>query len=167
MSTQNLFGINLGLEAVKFNLQVDANLDGKIRNLLTRMNSISDSYNDVNTLSNVLLTNFDLKTNLDNKDGVTSIDFEGSEFQILIDRLYDKEILTEVNGRRIYKFETKQEIERFKTLLEGIQNKLKNEGQEPSLLIQPLLNLLDLMNRIAKSCIEQQEKLEEATQRIR
>lgn len=147
--------INPAWEALQFNAKVSNHLDSKVRDLLERMNRVSKQYDDVTALSN----EFNLRTNFD-KDGVTFIDFTGTEFQEILDRLYDSGVLEKsTSGSRIYKFETKKEIEMFKAKLEGKANQLKNKNQEPVLLIQPLLNLLEQMNKIAKSCSDSQEKL--------
>jgi len=150
--------IHPALDALRFNEKVNDHLDGKVRKLLERMDTISKQFDDVTALSN----EFNLRTNFDEK-GVTFIDFTNTEFQELIDRLYDSGVLKEENGQRKYKFETKKEIEMFKAKLDGIANQLKNKNQEPLILIQPLLNLLELMNRIGKTILELDEKLKEKT----
>jgi hypothetical protein len=151
----NTLNINPAYEVLKFNAAVDTHLDKKVRNLLDRMNRISDQYNDVIALSN----EFNLRTNFDDKK-VSFIDFEGSEFKEILDKLYDKGIL---EGERKYKFETKKEIDIFKAKLDGKAAQLKNKNQEPLLLIQPLLNLLEQMNKIAQRCADLDEKLKEKT----
>ena len=72
-----------------------------------------------------------------------------------------------MTGQKVYKFETKNEVEAFRARLEGIQTELKNKNQEPLLLIQPILNLLELMNRIAKTFADLDEKLKEKANNIR
>lgn len=150
--------LNPAFEILKFNTQVDAHLDTKVRNLLDRMHTISEQYNDALALAN----EFNIRANFDEK-GANFIDFEGSEFQEFIDKLYDADILDE----KKYKFETKNDIEKFKAKLDGIQKQLKNKNQEPLLLIQPLLNLLEQMNKIAKTCLDddKNEKGHTLTQR--
>jgi len=145
--------VHPALHAIQFNAKVDAHLDGKVRDLLERMHRVSDQYNDVIALAN----EFNIRSNFDD-EGATFLDFEGSEFQEIIDKLHDAGVL---EGDRKYRFETKHEIERFKAHLEGKATILKNKNQEPLLLIQPLLNLLELMNRIAKTFADQDEKLKE------
>jgi len=147
---------NPALEALHFNLKVNEHLDGKVRNLLDRMQTISNQYNDVATLA----AEFNIRANFDADKSATYLDFEKTEFQPIIDNLHNQGIL---KGEKKYKFETKQEIERFKAHLEGQAAILKNKNQEPLLLIQPLLNLLELMNRIAKSFADQDEALKRKT----
>jgi len=145
---------NPALEALKFNNLVNDDLNKKARSHLDEMNKISTLYNNVTALN----AEFKIRSNTDKK-GINYIDFENSEFQGYIDALVDNKLLDE----RKYKFETQKEVENFKTKLECIDSQLKNKNQEPLLLIQPLLNLMELMNRIAKTCSEQQEKLIEKT----
>lgn len=151
--------INPALSALQFNAKVNDHLDDKVRNLLERMETNSKLFDNATALSN----EFNLRTNFDNQ-GVTFIDFEGTEFQELIDNLHDLGIL---EGERKYQFETRDEIERFKAILEGKATYLKNKNQEPLLLIQPLLNLIELMNKIAKSFTDSDEKLKEKTNSFR
>ncbi len=150
----NSLNINPALSALKFNAEVDSHLDQKVRNLLERMNRVSSQYDDVIALSN----EFNLRTNFDEGNKISFIDFEGTDFQEIIDRLYDTGVL---EGEKTYKFETKKEIEIFKARLEGKASQLKNKNQEPLLLIQPLLNLMELMNKIAKTFADLDEKLKE------
>ncbi len=145
---------NPALAILQFNAKVDQHLDTKVRNLLDRMHVISEQYNDALALAN----EFNIRSNFD-KEGVNFLDFENSEFQELIDRLFDAGILDE----KKYKFETKNDIEMFKARLDGIQNQLKNKNQEPLILIQPLLNLIEQMNKIAKTCTDDDKNLKAHT----
>lgn len=154
--------INPALEALKFNAQVDDHLSKKVRNLLDRMDRVSKLYDDVIALSN----EFNLRTNFDEKDKkVSFIDFTDSpDFKEIIDRLHEEKVL---DGPVKYKFETKKEIDLFKAKLEGKQTELKNNNQKPMLLIEPLLKLLEQMNRIAKTILESNDRLIEKANSIR
>ncbi|MFA6118755.1 MAG: hypothetical protein WCT85_04195 [Parachlamydiales bacterium] len=153
--------LNPAFEALKYNNRVNEHLDNKARNLLARMHETSEKFNSVTALVN----EFNVRANnVETDKKITFIDFEGSEFQELIDHLHDEGILT---GQKVYKFETKNEVEAFRARLEGIQTELKNKNQEPLLLIQPILNLLELMNRIAKTFADLDEKLKEKANNIR
>lgn len=144
------------LEALKFCSDVDAHLNKKITDLTDKMNIYSEQYNDVETLRNILLNEVAININSE------EINFEGTDIQTAIDRLHDHGIL---EGERVYRF-TITDLERFKASLESKATQLRNKNQEPSLLIQPLLNILKLFVDIGKAIIEADERFKEKTNKI-
>lgn len=145
------------LEALKCGIKAIDHTEERAREVIARMNHISALYNNVVALS----TEFNLRTNFD-KDAITFIDFTGTEFQVFIDSLHDEGIL---EGKRIYKFENKEEIEKFKARLEGVTTILRNKGQEPPLRLQAILSVLELFEKTLKTIADQDEKLKEKTNR--
>ncbi|NGX57111.1 MAG: hypothetical protein K1060chlam5_01367 [Candidatus Anoxychlamydiales bacterium] len=154
-------GINLNLNpalnALKFNDQVNDHLEQKAQKLLDQMKDISNRYKDVSKI----LRELNVHIQKDYKGEIDKVDFsENSDIKDILDGLYEMGILPE----KKYVFEG-NDIEFLKASLDGYASELKNQNQEPMLLLQPLLNLMEMMNKITKSIIESDEKIKETTQR--
>lgn len=147
----DLLSINPAMEVLRYHETSSSYLEEKARRLLKKMEETSELYKSVNALS----TELKIRTGFD-QSGIAFIDFTGSEFQEIIDRLHETKIL---EGQPVYKLETKKDIEIFKARLEGKENMLKNQNQEPLILLQPILNLIDQMNKIAKACLDSEDRL--------
>lgn len=143
--------LNPAIDVLHFNDLATSKLEDKVRGLIDKMNEASSEVGAVTDLLNELnvLTEF-------SDDKVTSIKFENTPFQEMIDRLHDKGVL---HGERKYNFETKKEIEMFKASLETQQYQLKTKSSESLIMMEALLKLLQQMNDIAKACSDSQEKL--------
>lgn len=135
-------------ETLNFSAQVEAHLNKKIDYLILQMNENSENYNSVTSLVEAV-TKAILK---DNK----TLDFNTAEFKNLkqlIDDLREKGILDDIDVEN-YKLDSITDMEVFKAKLEGLQNKLRNQSQIPLIQLQPLMNLLELMIKIAKAIID-------------
>ena len=157
--------------------KIDDHLGDRIDILMEKMNRTGSQSNDIHELENAvkncmdqiankpkdvdeLAQNFEVIATAD-KNGLTSLDLEGSKWQPYVDKLYDAGKLS----TRKYQFENKKEIDLFFTELDQQKSLLKNETSGPMLLIQPLLNLRELFANVTKKGVDSNENLQEKINR--
>ncbi|NGX62773.1 MAG: hypothetical protein KR126chlam6_00173 [Candidatus Anoxychlamydiales bacterium] len=150
--------VNPSLEVTKFATLVETHLNGKIESLIAQVEQNTDNYNSatslVEALTKILLKNDAFKNKV--------IDFDLPEFKEI------KQIIEELNRQHIldandiqdYKFDSKTSLEIFIAKLEGLKTKISNQSQIPLIQMQPLMNQLELMIKIAKAIMDAEANLD-------
>jgi hypothetical protein len=148
--------LNPALSALDLNTKVSEHLEKKAEKLIDQMKEISNEHSNISKL----LRELNIQIEKDYKGAVEKVDFSNNEtLKEIIDHLFDKGIIDE----KKYVYENEREIEFLRAALDGYSTELKNKNQEPMILLQPLLNLLEMFSKITKTVIDDDTRLKQRT----